>query len=60
MNGRGGGRRGGRGGRGGGRGGGHGEIHMTQAELEELLNAQVAAALAAYQAGMTCTRHSFL
>ncbi|KAJ0956109.1 putative nucleotidyltransferase, Ribonuclease H [Helianthus annuus] len=59
MNGRGGGRRGGRGGRGGGRGGGQGEIHMTQAELEALLNAQVAAALAAYQAGMTCTRHSF-
>ncbi|KAF5781274.1 putative nucleotidyltransferase, Ribonuclease H [Helianthus annuus] len=46
-------------GRGGGRRGGRGEIHMTQAELEALLNAQVAAALAAYQAGMTCTRHSF-
>ena len=56
MNERGGGRRGGHG---GGRGGGRGQINMTQAELANFINAQVAAALAAYQAGTTCTKYSF-
>ena len=55
MNGRGGGRHGGHG---GGRGGGRGHIAMTQAELTDLINTRVAEALAAYQAGTMCTKHS--
>ena len=40
-----------------GRGHGRGSINMTQAELTNLINTRVAEALAAYQAGMNCTKY---